>query len=246
MVAHNSRVVFYMTSLMFLFGAMVKMFCRMPTLEQRQIRVDMPWMVIMQSIFQRDLCMAGFASEHGASLTSHPLSISMLNILENNALCQIAVGCISLPAVVVFYQKTTREKIHLFGSFWCCASCPPFHNGCMDLFDFLTHADFASKIIFIYGRSSDVQLNGFNPLMFQMAGFVWCWELLIMVSGMWSTCFGLEKPSPCPSRVVQAQKMTFTRCGIGNINPNTRTGILPVNICEGTLEANGSMISTNA
>ena len=82
MVAHNSRVVFYMTSLMFLFGAMVKMFCRMSTLEQRQIRVDMPWMVIMQSIFQRDLCMAGFASEHGACLTSHPLSISMLNILQ--------------------------------------------------------------------------------------------------------------------------------------------------------------------
>ena len=73
---------FYMTSLMFLFGAMMKMFCRMPTLEQRQIRVDMPWMVITQSIFQRDLCMAGFASEHGACLTSHPLSISMLNMLE--------------------------------------------------------------------------------------------------------------------------------------------------------------------
>ena len=44
-------------------------------------------------------------------------------------------------------------------------------------------------------------------------------------------CFGLEKPSPCPSRVVQAQLMIFKRCGRGDINPKTLSGILPVKIC---------------
>ena len=64
-------------------GAMAEMLCRMPTLlEQRRIRVDMPWAVNMKSIFQQDLCTAGFASEHGACLTSNPPSISMAEVLE--------------------------------------------------------------------------------------------------------------------------------------------------------------------